>query len=448
VKNEEHGLKPATTRVGELRAATAIAGLDGAGAAVDAAISVAADEAWRRASCPDAQALDLEPLVDELAGAAGFEPAAARLALYRRAATAPELLQLEPGAALDAHLRLLLALAPVAGASVWMAELSGDAALLRASGDLAATRRCRTVALRTLRGDPVGTGGDAARRHVHGLAVHRLGRPVAAVVVRTRPERLAHAAAFLEELARVLPALLERELLLQAGAARDQQLHAAAERRLLRVGFDLHDGPLQEVAALGVELSLLYRQVDELATGGLAEVLRGRIDDVKGRLTEVDRSLRELSQSLETSSLADRPLVETLARETSAFTRRTGIDVVVNSAGAFDTLSASQRIALLRIAQEALANVREHSIATRVVIRVRSAPEGVSLEIEDNGQGFDVAQTVVAAARRGRLGIVGMNERVRLLGGVFAIDSAPDLGTRITASLPAWQAPSAAAATS
>jgi signal transduction histidine kinase len=201
------------------------------------------------------------------------------------------------------------------------------------------------------------------------------------------------------------------------------------------------------VAALGVELSLLHHQVDDLATGGLAEVLRGRIEDVTARLGEVDRSLRELSQSLETSSLADRPLAETLARETAAFTRRTGIDVVVHSSGAFDALSASQRIALLRIAQEALANVREHSIATRVVLRLRSAANGVTLEIEDNGQGFDVAQTVVAAARRGRLGIVGMNERVRLLGGVFTIDSAPDAGTSITASLPAWRAPAAAAET-
>jgi signal transduction histidine kinase len=439
VDDEEHGVSEEAAappaEVGELRAAAALGALE-----------LAASEARRLAVSTEGP-LDPAPLLAELARTAALAPEAARLALYTRAAGAPELLQLEPGAALDAHLRLLLALAPVGGASIWAGELTGEATLLREAGEPAATRRCRTVALRTLRGAAAPTDGDTVRRHVHGVAVHRLGQPVAAIVVRTRPDRLRQAAPFLQELARVLPALLERELLLRAGTARDQQLHAASERRLLRVGFDLHDGPLQEVAALGVELSLLHHQVDDLATGGLAEVLRGRIEDVTARLGEVDRSLRELSQSLETSSLADRPLAETLARETAAFTRRTGIDVVVHSSGAFDALSASQRIALLRIAQEALANVREHSIATRVVLRLRSAANGVTLEIEDNGQGFDVAQTVVAAARRGRLGIVGMNERVRLLGGVFAIDSAPDAGTSITASLPAWRAPAAAAET-
>jgi two-component system, NarL family, sensor kinase len=63
----------------------------------------------------------------------------------------------------------------------------------------------------------------------------------------------------------------------------------------------------------------------------------------------------------------------------------------------------------------------------------------VLLRIADNGEGFDVAQTVVAAARRGRLGVVGMNERVRLLGGVFEIESEPGQGTTITAALPAWR---------
>jgi signal transduction histidine kinase len=62
----------------------------------------------------------------------------------------------------------------------------------------------------------------------------------------------------------------------------------------------------------------------------------------------------------------------------------------------------------------------------------------VRLRIADNGQGFDVAQTVVSAARRGRLGVVGMNERVRLLGGVFELESSPGAGTTISAALPAW----------
>ena len=170
----------------------------------------------------------------------------------------------------------------------------------------------------------------------------------------------------------------------------------------------------------------------------MQDLLSGRIDDVTARLVEVDRSLRDLSQTLETSSLADRPVPEALRREAENFRRRTGIDVAVETAGDFRALSASQRIAILRIVQEALSNVREHSIATEVAVNVESIPEGVRLQITDNGQGFDVGLTVVAAARRGRLGVVGMNERVRLLGGVFEIESTLGVGTTITAALPAW----------
>jgi signal transduction histidine kinase len=99
----------------------------------------------------------------------------------------------------------------------------------------------------------------------------------------------------------------------------------------------------------------------------------------------------------------------------------------------------SQRIAVLRIVQEALSNIREHSSATKVTVSVRATDHRLELIVVDNGVGFDVRQQAAAAARRGRLGIVGMNERVRLLGGVFSLDSAPGSGTTLRASIPAWR---------
>jgi signal transduction histidine kinase len=424
------------TALAELRAAAAIAAADGPGASVEAVLSFSATELWRRLARDDE--LDAEALVQALCEVAGFAPDAARASLYARAARAPHFLQLEPGTALEAHLKLFLALAPVASASIWLREGPGEVSLLRADGPLAATRRCRTVALRALGGEAPLPGVGAPRRHVYGLVLRRLGLPAGAIVVRARPEAQQRAMPLLQELARVLPPVIERELLLRASVSRDELLHAAGERRLVRVGYDLHDGPLQEIAALGAELARLRAQVLQLEEGRLQQLVAGRIDDVTARLVEVDRSLRDLSQTLETSSLADRPVPEALRREATTFARRTGIAVSVETTGSFATLSASQRIAILRLVQEALANVREHSIATAVTVEVDSAPDGVRLRIADNGQGFDVAQTVVAAARRGRLGVVGMNERVRLLGGVFEIESAPGAGTTISAALPAW----------
>ena len=106
---------------------------------------------------------------------------------------------------------------------------------------------------------------------------------------------------------------------------------------------------------------------------------------------------------------------------------------------AVDDLTMSQRIAVVRIVQEALSNIREHSGATKVTVSVRVSEHRLELVIVDNGSGFDVREAATAAARRGRLGIVGMNERVRLLGGVFALESEPGVGTTLTASIPAWR---------
>src|SRR5439155_8659217 len=98
----------------------------------------------------------------------------------------------------------------------------------------------------------------------------------------------------------------------------------------------------------------------------------------------------------------------------------------------------SQRIALFRIAQEGLANVREHAAATKVSVTLEQLSDGVRLTIIDDGDGFDVSHTVVSAARRGRLGLVGMSERVRLLGGSFSLTSSLGTGTQIVATLPSW----------
>jgi signal transduction histidine kinase len=144
-------------------------------------------------------------------------------------------------------------------------------------------------------------------------------------------------------------------------------------------------------------------------------------------------------QSLETSTLAERPVAEALQRECDTFAKRTGVGVTVDAHGDFGALTMSQRIAVVRIVQEALSNVRAHSNATAVDVVVRAGDEGLTLRVVDNGCGFDVGATASAAARRGRLGLVGMNERVRLLGGVFSLDSAPGAGTTVAASIPAYR---------
>ncbi|MBD0328532.1 MAG: hypothetical protein ICV64_00280 [Thermoleophilia bacterium] len=213
----------------------------------------------------------------------------------------------------------------------------------------------------------------------------------------------------------------------------------ATERRLLRLGFDLHDGALQSVVALGADLRLFRDQLAGVLAGGHAGLLLGRVDDLEARLLDLERELRELAGSLESTSLASRPFREAMRAEVDAFAARSGVSASVTLAGPLDQLTASQRLALLRIVQESLTNAREHGGASTVAVEVAEDPGGVELVVHDDGCGFSVDDALEAAAADGRLGLAGMRQRVALLGGDFEIDSRPGGPTVVSARLPRWQ---------
>jgi signal transduction histidine kinase len=404
----------------------------------DAAIVFAADALVSMVIEKGALGIDhVENLVEAVAGVTGLSEDTAAFSLYLRASTSPQLLNLPPRVAAETHLRLLVGLAPITDASLWVDEL-GTALCVASVGEAAKTRRCRSVASSTIAGlrEPA---DDDGRTQIKAVPVVRWGKAVGAVVARARPENQIRASVFLLECRAVMASVLERDVLLDRSASREQTLQLASERRLLRVGFDLHDGALQDVAALASDLRLAREQLSDTLTGRLRSILLGRFDDLGGRLEEIDQTLRELSHSLESSRIGTNPLADTLRQELDGFDRRAGINGDLAVSGSFDALSPSQRIAIFRIAQEALANVREHSAASKVLVSLEQMADGVRLAICDDGAGFDVSQTVVAAARRGRLGLVGMSERVRLLGGTFSLTSAPGAGTQVCVTLPSWK---------
>jgi nitrate/nitrite-specific signal transduction histidine kinase len=122
-----------------------------------------------------------------------------------------------------------------------------------------------------------------------------------------------------------------------------------------------------------------------------------------------------------------------------AFAARTNIEPRLTLEGEMRLLSVSQQIALLNIIHEALTNIREHSKATQVEIAVSVNEEGVEAQVSDNGQGFDLEATLMRAARRGRLGLVAIHERVRLLGGQCRIDSRIGGPTVVWVGLERWE---------
>lgn len=366
-------------------------------------------------------------LADEVASAFGLDGDVVRAELCSRTLGDARMPALPPRLAVETVVRLLAALAPVRGASLWA---SGGDCLSAAGRTSAEARSLATAAL----------AGRAGHGDVMTAPVRSWGRTAAVLVLEASPSAHPLCRDLAAEAAGSVALALEREALLDRNRQRERSLVEASERRLARLAFDIHDGPIQIVAALGLELRLLGD--DGSDAPGRDRALRG----LHERLAALEAELRELTQTLEPTSIARRPLDASLAGQAEAFGRQHGITVAVETAGDLEGLTPSQRIALVRVVHEALTNARDHGGATDVRVAVRGDRRGVTARVTDNGGGFDVATALAAAARKGRLGLVGMSERVRLLGGRLEVESRPGGPTTIEAYLERWSPPAAAAA--
>lgn len=209
----------------------------------------------------------------------------------------------------------------------------------------------------------------------------------------------------------------------------------ALERRLRRLVLDLHDGPLQDVASLALDLKHFRKQLADALDGSSRHPLVGRIDDLEARLVVLATDLREIATSAQRPAFLDRPFTEAVSTEAEKVEEAGDLTVTTALSGEFDALTPSQRIALLRVLEEALGNAQRHSGAQTVTVSMCVEPTTVRAEIVDDGRGFDLEGALIRAAREGRLGIVGMSERVRLLGGDFDIQTKPGGPTRIRLQL-------------
>jgi signal transduction histidine kinase len=216
----------------------------------------------------------------------------------------------------------------------------------------------------------------------------------------------------------------------------EQSPDTASERRLLRLAYDLHDGPLQEIVALAEDLRLAATQIDGVLPEADRARVRGRFQDIEARLEALEESLREIANGGRSAGAVAREPIEEAVRAELAALEETGIVADFHAEGDLDELTDSQKIALLRVVQEGLTNVRKHSGASSVSVALYGTPEATELTIRDDGSGFDVR-----ALGRDRLGLAGVSERVRLLGGDIEIESFPEKGATLFARLPRWRPP-------
>ncbi|PWU22211.1 MAG: hypothetical protein C5B48_10430 [Candidatus Rokuibacteriota bacterium] len=360
----------------------------------------------------------------------GLSSSPAARGIYTLLIRDPRLVSAEPLVALGAHLTALLRFAPISHASLWLVSLDGEVCVGRV-GERVDSRRLLRTAHQAV------AGARLPASPLRAVAVTRLDSSVGALVVQVKPGRVRRALEYAEEAVGPLAPVVERQLLLGQVLNSGGQLLDTAERRIARFGFDIHDGPLQDLSLLAGELSAFERELLSVVPGERAsQMVARRVGHVAEIVKALEQELRDLAVAAGRGVAM--PVRETLEREAAHFERRTGIRTTLVIEGDVDRTTASQRIAVMRVVEEALANVREHARAAHVEVAVRRDTGTMQLCVVDDGRGFDVGRAMRRAERNHRIGLVGMGERVRLLGGHLEIDSRPGGPTVVSAVLPAW----------
>ena len=225
---------------------------------------------------------------------------------------------------------------------------------------------------------------------------------------------------------------LRREMA-EREALRRKLLHAQEEERR-RIARELHDQMGQNLTALNVGLKSL---LDRRSRSGLDS----RVQGLQELATQTARDLNRVAVELRPAALDDLGLVKAIRAFTETWSTRYGIDVDFE-AGQYQPAGISSEIEtiLYRIIQEAFNNVAKHSGATRVALVLRHAADHVHAIIEDDGRGFDARMASQSGNGSGRLGLLGIQERLGMVGGNFKVESAPERGATLLVRIPITKA--------
>ncbi|MGB9475814.1 MAG: ATP-binding protein [Candidatus Udaeobacter sp.] len=214
-------------------------------------------------------------------------------------------------------------------------------------------------------------------------------------------------------------------------ALRRKLLHAQEEERQ-RIARELHDQMGQNLTALNLGLKAL------LNGDPRSKKLLGVVQPLQELATQTARDLHRVAVELRPAALDDLGLVKAIRNLTETWSARCRIEVDFE-AGKYDSAGLSSEIetTLYRVIQEALNNVAKHSRARHVSLVLRRAADHVQTIIEDDGRGFDPAGTPSAAnGHRGHLGLLGIQERLAIIGGSLNVESAPGRGVTLIVRIP------------
>ncbi len=209
-----------------------------------------------------------------------------------------------------------------------------------------------------------------------------------------------------------------------------RQLLSAQEEERKKISRELHDVIAQTLTGINVRLA-------NLRTGSAHSTrnLEQNIADTQLLVRQSVDIVHQFARELRPTVLDDLGLIPALHTFMKSFRKRTGIHVSLSAFAAVEQLGGDKRTILYRVAQEALTNVARHAQASKAAVGIQKRDGVVNMQIKDNGKGFR-KESVLRARKNHRLGLLGMRERLEMVGGNFTFTSRPGRGTIIQAQIP------------
>jgi two-component system, NarL family, sensor histidine kinase UhpB len=217
---------------------------------------------------------------------------------------------------------------------------------------------------------------------------------------------------------------------------RNSKLHAfavelirAEEDQRSRIARELHDGVGQIMTAVNIELQMLH--------DAAPKEMKARVEDVRALAAQCQTEMRRVSHELRPAILDELGLAEAVRALVQRMAKHAHLEIACDVQGEVDRVPADSVIACYRMVQEALNNVVRHANASRAEVLLRRDADRLTVVVTDDGRGIRYDPSAPEAVRDGHFGLVGMQERIRAIGGTFKYGPPPDRrGTRIHAEFP------------
>jgi signal transduction histidine kinase len=235
----------------------------------------------------------------------------------------------------------------------------------------------------------------------------------------------------LQESEQHLSRLLEQSSHMQEQLRRlSHQILNAQEEERKRISRELHDEIAQAMVGINVHLEALTHEATDNPKG-----LKQKIKRTQQLVEKSVDSVHRFARELRPTTLDDLGLIPALHAFLKEFTKRTGVHTRLTAFAAIEQLNIAKRTVLYRVAHEALNNVASHAQASRAEVSIEKLPDSICMKVKDDGKSFEVERLANASGNK-RLGLLGMRERVEMVGGTFCVESAPGQGTTVQVEIP------------